>query len=132
MVTEYTAEQRAEAERLYVEHGTAEASRRTGIKAATIGSWAHRSGLASKRLETVQQGMLAWAQRREVMAGLMGGLIERVLDELADSDLSELSAKDQATVLGILTDKAQVLTGGKTGAETTVVVELRGVTGNDL
>jgi len=76
--------------------------------------------------------MLAWAQRREVMAGLMGGLIERVLDELADSDLSELSAKDQATVLGILTDKAQVLTGGKTGAETTVVVELRGVTGNDL
>src|SRR5215471_16334098 len=38
-----TDEQREEALRLYVEHGPAEAARRTGWRAATIRQWAHRT-----------------------------------------------------------------------------------------
>lgn len=80
--TSYTAEQRAEALALYAEHGLAEAARRTGIKAGTIGSWAHRSGTPSvaseKTAAAVERASLDMAARRLRLAEALMGDIERL------------------------------------------------------
>jgi transposase-like protein len=44
----YTDEERTKALDLYLEHGPAEAGRRTGISARTIATWARRAGLKSE------------------------------------------------------------------------------------
>jgi hypothetical protein len=51
----YTTEQRTEALKVYAEAGPAEASRRTGIKRATISKWASRHGVSSDRAERTRR-----------------------------------------------------------------------------
>lgn len=54
----YPAEVRAEALRVYAEHGPAEAARRTGARSGTIRRWAFRAGVTSPRIvyEWVREG----------------------------------------------------------------------------
>jgi transposase-like protein len=49
MTMPYTDEQRAEAVDLYVEHGAAEAARRTGISSRSIRGWAKTADVAAAR-----------------------------------------------------------------------------------
>ncbi len=58
----YTDEQKTDAVTLYVEHGTAEAARQTGINARSILRWAKSAGVVSQdRIEKTEQA-------REVLA----------------------------------------------------------------
>ncbi len=50
----YTKKQRKDAIALYREHGPAEASRRAGIRAATIRSWAARAGVHRSRAKNTR------------------------------------------------------------------------------
>lgn len=52
----YTDEQRAEALTLYLELGTAETSRQTGIPKRTIRHWANQANLAAARNQALQDG----------------------------------------------------------------------------
>ena len=72
----YTDAERQKALDLYIEVGPAEASRRTGVPAATIRSWALRAGATVARPRTqaataaVEAARLTWAQRRAEVAAL--------------------------------------------------------------
>lgn len=70
--TKTTPEQKAEALAIYAEHGPAEASRRTGIRAGTIAIWAKRAGVTATRRETivaaVETARLTLAQQRAELA----------------------------------------------------------------
>lgn len=76
----YTDEQKAEALRLLAEHGKAEAARRTGIAAGTIGSWATRAGISAEISEQMRPAIEARAatllQRKQALA-------EGLLDDIA-------------------------------------------------
>lgn len=76
----YTDEQKTEALRLMVEHGKAEAARRTGIAIGTIGSWATRAGLSAEISEQMRPAIEARAatllQRKQALA-------EGLLDDIA-------------------------------------------------
>jgi hypothetical protein len=82
--TYYTAEQRTEALKLYAEAGPAEASRRTGIKRATISKWASRNGVSSDRADRTRKATEAARQsyaegraRRSCGAGRGGRRADR-------------------------------------------------------
>src|SRR5579884_2247292 len=68
----WSDDQRTEALRLYKECGPAEASRRTGIPAKTITSWAERSGMQSDApaniARAVEVARLTREQRKERLA----------------------------------------------------------------
>lgn len=70
--TKTTAAQKAEALRLYAEHGPAEAGRRTGIRSRTITEWARRAGVVDTRRQTitaaVETAKLTLAQQRAQLA----------------------------------------------------------------
>lgn len=85
----YTQQQRDEALALFVEHGPAEASRRTGIPDGTIASWAHRAGIASEAPERVAP---ANAQRQATIATRKAALAERMLTK-AEQILAQLDAQ---------------------------------------
>jgi hypothetical protein len=82
----YTREQRTEALTLYTELGPAEASRRTGIKRATISKWASRDGVSSDRAERTRKATEAArqsyaegrARRSAALAEEADALIERL------------------------------------------------------
>jgi transposase-like protein len=84
--TSYTPEQKAEALRLYAEHGVAEAARRTGIKAGTISSWARRTGTQSEaptaRAEQVQRTALTLQQKKQRFADGLAEDLERLRAQL--------------------------------------------------
>jgi transposase-like protein len=70
----YTDTQRAEALQLYLEHGPAEAARRTGIAEGTLKSWASRNGVAP----------VATEQRSARVAGAQLSLADRKLQLASD------------------------------------------------
>jgi transposase-like protein len=116
----FTDEQRAEALALYAEVGAAEAARRTGIAAGTIQSWASRSGVATacneRTAAAVEAAQQQWAQRRVAMVHEMGRVAAKAL-RVAENNLdagSANKAKDAATTMAILVDKAQLLGGDAT------------------
>lgn len=95
MATRYTDAQRTEALDLYLEHGPAEASRRTGIPAATIRSWASRNDLTETRNATVGAAVaarkLSFEERRTALAHGLLDDIARLRAELF-SDCTERKA----------------------------------------
>jgi len=107
-VTSYTAQQRADALEAYVEHGLAEAVRRTGIPAGTVSSWATRAALqttaatSSRARARTDAARARWAEvteeRRQELAG-------RLLHEV-----HALAAQLQAPTL---VRQVVVLSGGK-------------------
>lgn len=118
----WSPEQRTEALELYTDHGPAEASRRTGIPAKTIASWARRSGVQTeapaKTAAAVEARKQQWAELRATVANQAGGTAQRILalvtDALDSGDLEVRTigqAKDAALTMAILVDKAQVLGG---------------------
>lgn len=112
---------KAEAVALAVEVGKAEASRRLGINAGTIGSWMSRAGVATVAAENTRAATevrkAKWEERRVEMVHEIGEIasmaLDRVRDELGD-DGKLRDAKDAATTMAILVDKAQLLSGGHT------------------
>lgn len=116
----YTDEQKAEALALYAEHGAAETARRTGITSGTIQSWASRSGVATtcneRTAAAVEAAQQQWAERRLAMVHEMGRVAAKAL-RVAEHNLDEgttSKAKDAATTMAILVDKAQLLGGDAT------------------
>lgn len=118
--TTWTPEHKTEALRLYQTEGTNAAAAATGVPPATIRSWAHRSGVAAncneQRRANVQAQQLAWAERRGIMVEEIGAVAHKALAQtVAALELGKSrDAKDLATTMAILVDKAQLLSGGAT------------------
>ncbi len=114
----YTDEEKKEALALRRTHGPAEASRRTGIKCATIRSWAHRSaedaseGAEQTRAAT-ETARLSWAQRRAELTDETGAVAAAILDRIKVSRRSS-DARALAQAFSVLIDRAQLLDGGAT------------------
>ncbi len=102
------------------EHGIGAAARKFGVSGGTVSKWCKADGVESlstgKRAEAAEAAHVAWDERKTTMAHRMGGVAELALDkaraELEDGTPSR--AKDCATTMAILVDKAQLLTGGQT------------------
>jgi hypothetical protein len=118
--TEYPADVRVQALALYGNHGGAEASRQTGVPAPTIRSWAHRDGIATgcteKTRAATKAARLRWEERRLELAHRVGEQAEEALRRTAKEIKSgkAADAKNMATTLAILIDKAGLLTGSTT------------------
>jgi recombinational DNA repair ATPase RecF len=118
MASEYQPELKAQALAIYTDHGGAEASRETGVPATTIRSWAHRAGVATVATEktraATEAARLRWKERRMELAHRVGEQAEEALRRTAMEIKSGKTsdAKNMATALAILIDKAQLLTGG--------------------
>ncbi|MGK2947778.1 MAG: transposase [Acidimicrobiales bacterium] len=116
----YTDEQKAEALALYASHGAAETARLTGVPEGTLQSWAHRSGVATacneNRRANVEALKTKWAERRLVMVHEIGAVAHMALAqaEAAVATGACKDAKDFATTMAILVDKAQLLSGEAT------------------
>ena len=78
------------------------AAEATGIPKRTVGYWFDSPDFATIRTKT-----------REDLADESRGLAHRVLQEI-DKKLPEFEPRDLAILYGILTDKAQLLSGGAT------------------
>ncbi len=138
----YTDTQKAEAVKLYDEHGTAETAKRTGITPRTIRRWAKAAGLVSEdnvekttkaRAVGARQVAEAWGDFRESEATGAGTTATQVRDAIlaaVDHGARTRQARDLAVVYGILIDKAELLSGNATQrvqvwAESEVDAELR-------
>jgi len=76
MPNHYTAEQKAEALRLYVDLGPAEAARQTGVPAGVVSKWGQRAGLVSETAElTARATETAKANREARKAALAEALL---------------------------------------------------------
>lgn len=83
----YSDEQKAEALRLVVDVGPAEAGRRTGIPAGTIASWATRAGVTGERhtvatKAATEQRVATIAERKARLAEALMGDLERMRRDL--------------------------------------------------
>jgi hypothetical protein len=132
----YTEEQRADAVGIFRDHGSREASRRTGIPETTVRRWAARAGVTSQATERTQAAVeasraKAELRREQVKASLLDR-IERVLDRMVERtterrrisgvevevDLGEptpTGMRELAVTLGILIDKLRLERGEVTG-----------------
>lgn len=125
----YTPEQRAEALELYAQHGAVETCRRTGIAKGTLQSWAHRSGVATacneNRRANVEALKAKWDERRIVMVHEIGAVAHMALAQAEEAVAlgRGRDAKDFATTMAILVDKAQLLTGAATSRHETVIMD---------
>jgi transposase-like protein len=113
----YTDEQKTEALELYREHGPAEAARRTSIPTKTIASWASRSKTrmdseAPQRLQIAAAvASLVAAEKRAKIADAMWDKLAESLDRLGKDSTANAQ---EARVITVLAEKAQLLTGGAT------------------
>jgi hypothetical protein len=114
--TKYRNAQRAEALELYVEHGPAEASRRTSIPRATISQWARRAGVTVTRRQrtaaATETARLTWGQRRADLAVRLGEVASDLLERIHDAEPGE--ARALARPLELCIEKAELLSGGVT------------------
>lgn len=117
---QYTPQQKADALVLYAQHGAAETARRTGIPEGTLMSWAHRNGVQSLAAEqtraAVEAAKAKWDERKLKMVHEIGSVAQMALAqaEAAVMDGKGRDAKDFATTMAILVDKAQLLSGAAT------------------
>lgn len=120
----WTAEQKAEALRLYADVGSGEAARRTGIPQPTISSWARRNGVQSSAPANMhaanQATKIKWEQRRLTIADDFGDalrvmLAAAVAASRADDVRAASRAKDFMVAAAIAYDKAELRVGGLTG-----------------
>lgn len=129
--TRYTPEQKAEALALYAEHGAAETARRTGIATGTIQSWASRTGVATacneQRKANVEALQARWAERRAIMVDEIGVVAHMALAQVEQAVAGGIGrdARDFATTMAILVDKAQLLAGDATERRESKVVRDR-------
>lgn len=134
MPREYTMEEKADALAIYVEHGVAEAWRRTGIPKPTIASWAQRSGLHTNAISNTRAASeMHKVRQAELRERLRGMLLEKAVDILdrMDAPHVEFKGKDAdaveypiapasavqnyATSAAILIDKYRLEVGEATG-----------------
>ena len=136
MPARYSDQERADALALYVEHGPAEAARRTGIPKTTISSWAGRNQVrtnatAKTQAATQAASAIAAAKREQLKADLLA----KALDLLARMDQPHqefvgtqgkdvtydrapaAAVKAYATSVGILIDKLRLEEGAATSRE---------------
>lgn len=112
----YSDDQRAEALRLYVEVGPAEAGRLLSIPAATVRKWAERSDLTLKDergrsvAAAVEGARLTWAQRRADVAQRAGDAAAIFLERALEA--GPRGAADLMRAFKIALDSAQLLSGG--------------------
>ncbi len=139
LMATYTDTQKAEAVTLYLEHGTAEASKHTGISGRSITRWANATGLVSQDRQKTDQAreQLARrnAERREHVKTLLlekaedllgrmdqphidfkGGKAEQVTYPIATSG----DVKNYAVAVAVLIDKYRLESGEATGRVETV------------
>lgn len=116
----YTPEEKANALELYATLGAAETARRTGISQGTLQSWAHRNGVQSVATErtrvAVEAARVRWEERRLAMVHEMGRVATLALtkaEEMLEAGTTS-KAKDATTMMAILVDKAQLLSGAAT------------------
>lgn len=120
----WSPEQKAEALALYVDHGAAEAARRTGIPEGTIKAWAHRTGAKplreAKNSEAVrcsiERRKRTLEERRTVLVEKLGELAELGVDWSARAleRGDELSVRDAVGVFTRAIHDLQLLSGGAT------------------
>lgn len=112
----YGESERAEALRLYREHGPAEAARKTGIPSNTIRSWALRAGEGLSRQDTARANVaaarLTWAQRRAEVAVRSGEMAAGLLERAEGAKPRD--ARDLMASFKIALDAAQLLDGAAT------------------
>lgn len=122
----YTDQTRQHAIALAVEHGPAEAARQLAaqgihVKATTLRSWCSRAGIATVATERTAAAVAAnkarWDERRSSMVDEIGEVAQMALDHTRQALTAGdgRTAKDAATTMAILVDKAQLLSGGVTG-----------------
>jgi hypothetical protein len=98
-------QRRAEALRIAAKHGAAEASRRTGVPAATIRSWKSRDAqLAFKPPEGVDE--VEWLRRAAVKTR---DAVEAAIERLAEILPTARNARDVAIAAGVSIDKLEQL-----------------------
>jgi transposase-like protein len=126
----YTPEQKQEAIDLATTVGTAEASRRTGINSGTIGSWLTRAGLANAdpegRAERIRAAHETWVERRADLGNRMGEVAADALEQISgfvNDPRRTREARELATTLAVLVDKAQLLSGAATARTETTATE---------
>lgn len=125
----YTPDEKADALAAYVEHGPQEAATVTGIPKSTIASWARRAGVHTRSIENaaarVKAQHVAWEERRLRLAHDIGQTAEMALEVTRLNIAAGMvrDAKDAATTMAILVDKAQLLTGSATARTEVVAVD---------
>lgn len=133
---QYTDEVRQRAIDLCVQHGPAEARRLLAaegheIAAGTIRVWASRAGAVTvtsqKTAAATAAATARYEQRRSLFADRIGHVTDGLITELeialaagaiTVNDLND--ARALATTIGILVDKAQLLSGGATSRADTI------------
>lgn len=124
----YTDDEKAAALALYAEQGPTAVTDAMGIPKATVASWAKRTGTRTVCVEKararVEAAHLAWEKRRLEMADRIGHAAELALVQCENAiagdgerSPSMRDAKDAATTMAILIDKAQLLTGAATSRQ---------------
>lgn len=119
----YTEDEKAEALALYATDGPTAVQAQLGIPKQTVQQWASDAGVRTVRNEhtaaATEAARLDWQERRIALAHRMGAVAEKALavaEEMLDARTPS-KAKDAATTMAILADKAQLLTGGATSRQ---------------
>lgn len=96
----WTSEQKTEALELIVEHGPAEAARRTGIPVGTIASWATRAGVSGEH--HTEATIAATAARQATTAERRAAMLPALLDsfERLAADLFAPTVEKRAVAAG--------------------------------
>jgi len=111
-------ETRTETLRLYVEYGTAEASRRTGVPPRTVRDWASQAALSEARDQTLTDAgarlVAQMAETRRELHVRLGDEVLNMLDRLSADDAAPKDVRDLAISFGILFDKLRLESGEAT------------------
>jgi transposase-like protein len=117
---EYTAEEKAEALRLYVEVGLCQSAKLTGIPKSTIRDWAKAAGVQTdgdtKTAAAIEAAKARAERARAERNALFPEVALELLKRIRETD-SPSGCKDLATAAAILTDKDQLVSGKATGRE---------------
>jgi hypothetical protein len=117
---------KAQALAIYREHGPTRAAERTGVSPGAVTKWAQAAGIESVSSEEtmvrVQAARLKWEERRLEIVHEMGEKAAQALAEVGQylDEHKPLNAKNSATTMAILVDKAQLLSGGATARTETL------------
>ena len=121
----YTDTQRDEAIQLYVDVGTAQAVRQTGISGTTIKRWAAQAGktvqtntqkTTTARAAATQRITIQWSDYRAqeaTAAGSAATRLRRQVVEASDAENANL-LRARTIAYGVLIDKAELLSGQAT------------------
>lgn len=111
---------RKKALEVFAKDGATAAAKAAGVHRNTVLTWVRQAGIATQRRQN-QMAMIEasrdrWEERRARMIDDMGKVAEKALRAVTDTldDARYRDAKDCATTMAILVDKAQLLSGGAT------------------